>query len=1271
MPEAEDLDELFVQQLKAMTLASVEQIDRARELRDTSQAAGESLSLPDALIAEGVITETTKKSILKQIEARRQGGLKQLGPYQLEKRLGQGAMGAVFLAEDVHLKCKVALKILPKKFTERPQFLTRFRREGKAAVELDHPNIVGAYSVGEELGYHYYAMEYCEGETLDKVLKRDGKMSWKHAVGIIVQVAEGLEYAHQHNLVHRDVKPANIILTLTGEAKLLDLGLCKDLSGDTAESYQTQAGVAVGTPHYISPEQAKGDTNLDGRTDIYSLGATFFHLVTGRPPFYGANSASVILKHMNESLPDLRPLVPDMPVGLIHIIQGMMAKMVDERYANCSEVLRDLEEVSGGRSPSSRSAVMAASGTRSAAVPKSSEQELNKRLQEIEDRKRKRGKEGVSFEIGSSPAIYVAVIILALLGLIGFVIMMDREVDEAVPPSVKIEVPVEKEPEQRPLPEPEDPAPKKDAKATLEPETPTQSERPPAPPEKKEDSPRKLAEPAEDSSEPKLVSPEPEPVQIPTVSPTAMLDAYFDKLLPMVKRRDWGAARTLAKDMSRDAKLGAWRESSESLPDVLTRAQRYAKQAEDAVSSLVGKIVTLRTTKGFRKGKVVGIVDGALRLQRVAIINGRVQTGSTSSIPFTEITRDEWARIFSGSPPTQPADWAAAELVALAKGDYEQARALQPLCRGHPVDNMLLVQLRRLRAGGGTAPGPAKLPMPGGKVGDLARCFNEHAKVFHEAIAKGDLAAMDAAVTAARGDLTLKAKPDLVKALADVATELNRHPPRSAAIRNLVGQRHKLLLPGNTRKKAVQIVKVADGEVTVRTRFKINKVAREIERTFAIDKIPEESWRVLALTPEDRGEIAAKLKLAPPEEWVAHAIRKIDEGDLAGAEAALMKVPSHPLAAHYLARFEALREASAGHEDGTSTEPRQKAKGPYGRPQSKGARLRRALNEGGSKETEQAVENALRWLAAKQKPDGHWDCIAGGGKRADVAVTGLALMALLGAGNTESDGFYRHNVRKATGWLAGIQQKTGQYYINGETHGIGYHHGIAGIAMVEAAGMSRVPATVASAQRAIHYASMEHQHVDKGRRAGWRYQPRQAGDICVSGWFIAQLASARAAGLRVDAGSLAGAGRFLDSVEKVQGPHRHRYGYTSPKSVAVRRTAIGCLSRLYLGTRKHELLPGIQWFIKKGGLPKWGPNGSSVDLYYWYYGSLCAFHTGGDVWMQWNTALKTALTQNQRKAGPEVGSWDPVGTYATYWGRVGQTALAALCLETYYRYPRK
>jgi formylglycine-generating enzyme required for sulfatase activity/serine/threonine protein kinase len=369
-------DDAFARAVNQMGAATLEHIEAAKAAQAQLAHQGQTVSLADVMVQQGLITAAMRESIEKRLQAQQAGGIKQLGQYRLLKKLGEGGMGAVYLAEDINVARKVAVKVLPKKYAAEQDFLTRFRREAQATGRLNHVNIVMAYTVGEELGQHFYAMEYCEGETLDRVLKHQGRLPWDKALEVTIQVARGLQHAHEHDIIHRDIKPANVFIckpfgsaavsgggagTEAGAtdpfvdgfvAKILDLGLSKSI-GASEQSFYTQTGVALGTPHYISPEQAKGDKGIDGRTDIYSLGAMLYHLVTGQTPFTGSTAALVMMKHLTEQLPNPQDIEPDLPDGVVQIIMKMMAKAPDDRYASCKELLDDLELVLDGKMPSS------------------------------------------------------------------------------------------------------------------------------------------------------------------------------------------------------------------------------------------------------------------------------------------------------------------------------------------------------------------------------------------------------------------------------------------------------------------------------------------------------------------------------------------------------------------------------------------------------------------------------------------------------------------------------------------------------------------------------------------------------------------------------------------------------------------------------------------------------------------------------------------------------------------------------------------------------
>ena len=345
-------DEAFARAVQQAGVVSYDQLEAAKAAQAESAAKGVLVSLADVLVQQGVITSATRENIEKKVRAQQQGGIQQFGQFKLLKKLGEGGMGAVYLAEDTNAGRQVAIKLLPKKYAGDSEFLSRFRREARAAGQLNHVNIVCAHTVGEELGYHYLVMEYVEGEPLDKILKRDHALTWDKALEIVMQVARGLKHAHEHGIVHRDIKPGNIIVTPKGVAKILDLGLSKTIGGDE-QTFHTQTGVAVGTPHYLSPEQARGDKSIDGRTDIYSLGATLYHLVTGHTPFQGSTAAVIMLKHLNEQLTNPQDINENIPDGVAHVIMRMMAKEPADRYRDCKELLDDLELVIDGKDPSS------------------------------------------------------------------------------------------------------------------------------------------------------------------------------------------------------------------------------------------------------------------------------------------------------------------------------------------------------------------------------------------------------------------------------------------------------------------------------------------------------------------------------------------------------------------------------------------------------------------------------------------------------------------------------------------------------------------------------------------------------------------------------------------------------------------------------------------------------------------------------------------------------------------------------------------------------
>jgi serine/threonine-protein kinase len=267
----------------------------------------------------------------------------QIPGYQMLEKIGKGAMAVVFKARQVSLDRVVAIKVLPRRLSKDPDYVERFYAEGRAAARLNHPNIVAAIDVGESQGYHYFVMEYVEGKTVYDELA-DGKIYDEHeALAIILQIARALEHAHGQEMMHRDVKPKNIMITRDGTAKLMDMGLAR--VADDAAAIQAETGKLFGTPYYISPEQIVGKKNVDLRCDIYSLGATLYHMVTGKVPFDGETAKEVMVKHCREPLtpPDRHNL--DLSFGLVKVIQKMMAKNRHKRYQTIAAVIDDLRSI--------------------------------------------------------------------------------------------------------------------------------------------------------------------------------------------------------------------------------------------------------------------------------------------------------------------------------------------------------------------------------------------------------------------------------------------------------------------------------------------------------------------------------------------------------------------------------------------------------------------------------------------------------------------------------------------------------------------------------------------------------------------------------------------------------------------------------------------------------------------------------------------------------------------------------------------------------------
>ncbi len=330
----------FVAVLKQYHLLEAEQL---------AQVDGLAKSFADAKSLAG---ELIKRSWLTAYQVNQifQGKVQELllENYVILERIGEGGMGAVFKARQTYLNRLVAIKVIRKERVQNQDAVRRFHREVRAAAALNHPNIVRAYDAGEAKGVHFMVMEYVEGNDLSKLVKEKGPLPFEVACAYIRQAALGLQHAHEKGMVHRDIKPSNLLLQKpppgqTGigpVVKILDLGLARIEHGSTDEHFSTltETGAVMGTPSFMAPEQALSSKRVDIRADIYSLGCTFYYLLTGKAPFHGETIMELLLKHREVEA----DTVVHLPAPLQAVLRKMLAKKPEDRYQTPGEVAADL-----------------------------------------------------------------------------------------------------------------------------------------------------------------------------------------------------------------------------------------------------------------------------------------------------------------------------------------------------------------------------------------------------------------------------------------------------------------------------------------------------------------------------------------------------------------------------------------------------------------------------------------------------------------------------------------------------------------------------------------------------------------------------------------------------------------------------------------------------------------------------------------------------------------------------------------------------------------
>jgi len=257
--------------------------------------------------------------------------------YEILEKIGTGGMSDVYKAKDNKLNRFVAVKVLKQEFSENANFVSKFRTEAQAAAGMMHPNIVNVYDVGEEGGIYYIVMELVEGITLKKYIEKKARLSIKETISIAIQVSMGIEAAHNNHIIHRDIKPQNIMISKEGKVKVTDFGIAKAVSSNTITSN------VMGSVHYTSPEQARGGFS-DEKSDIYSLGITMFEMLTGRVPFNGETTVAIAIKHIQEPMPSPREYVAEIPISVEQIVFKCTQKSPDRRYQNMAELIVDLKK---------------------------------------------------------------------------------------------------------------------------------------------------------------------------------------------------------------------------------------------------------------------------------------------------------------------------------------------------------------------------------------------------------------------------------------------------------------------------------------------------------------------------------------------------------------------------------------------------------------------------------------------------------------------------------------------------------------------------------------------------------------------------------------------------------------------------------------------------------------------------------------------------------------------------------------------------------------
>jgi serine/threonine protein kinase len=331
-------------------LVTEEEMRQARQFLNQAEEQGKHLSMPEALVQVGALTRSQAQRVFGSLKEETSSPTIQIPGLQMMERLGRGSQAVVYKARQLSVDRIVAVKVLLSGTARDPEVRRRFVQEGRAAAQLSHNNIVQAIDAGEAEDYSYFIQEFIDGTTVYDLLKnRGGPLPEEQALEIVVHIAEALAHAHSRGFIHRDVKPKNIMLTKEGVAKLADMGLARH--ADDAGAALEEAGKAFGTPYYIAPEQVLGSPDVDFRADIYSLGATFYEMLTGRPPYMAHTPQQVMQKHVAGILVPPDHVNPNLSAGVSEVVEVMLSKRPKDRYNTTEDLLADLHCVAAGRPP--------------------------------------------------------------------------------------------------------------------------------------------------------------------------------------------------------------------------------------------------------------------------------------------------------------------------------------------------------------------------------------------------------------------------------------------------------------------------------------------------------------------------------------------------------------------------------------------------------------------------------------------------------------------------------------------------------------------------------------------------------------------------------------------------------------------------------------------------------------------------------------------------------------------------------------------------------